>query len=238
LWSLWPKDLYPGFPAVFRDHDLTRRESDHADSTNDQNSEYNFRFYRDLNYTLLTSNAQFLDPPVPQTVNGVKDAYSHPFFDDFGDSSSAVTNFTDPPFAAEDYVIVANSICASTCSVFSSYLWQKHNFKSAVFGGTPFAPFSEFDGGVKGSEVTEFTTVLGELQLAGLQDDPDAPQPFPIAATMSLNYRNAIPYIHKEDGILEYVYEPDTKKYQFTPELFNNPQATWEFVASQFFPHL
>jgi hypothetical protein len=74
LWSLWPEDLFPGFLAVFRDHDLVRRESDAAAATNDQNSEYNFRFYRDPNYKLLTSNAQFLDPPVPQVVNGVNDA--------------------------------------------------------------------------------------------------------------------------------------------------------------------
>jgi hypothetical protein len=149
-----------------------------------------------------------------------------------------VTNFTTPPFQGEDYVIVSNSICASTCSVFSSYLFQKHNVRSAVFGGTPSSPIGQFDGGVKGSEVTDFTSVLGELQLAGLQNDPDAPQPFPISADLTMNFRNAIPFIDKQDGILEYVFEQDTKKYQFTPELFNNPQATWEFVAKQFFPHL
>lgn len=241
LWSLWPKDLYPGFPAVFRDLDLTRRESDQAASTNDQSSEYNFRFYRDLNYTLLTSNAQFLDPPVPQTINGVPDAYSHRFFDDFGDNSSAVTSFVDPPFAAEDYVIVANGICASTCSIFSSYLFQKHGIRSAVFGGTPSTPANpnpQMDGGVKGSEVTDFSTVLFELELAGLQNDPNAPQPFPIQTTLSLNYRNAIPYVHQEDGILEFVYESATKKFQFTPETVNKPELVWEFVAEQFFPNL
>ncbi|KAJ7591958.1 hypothetical protein C8J56DRAFT_1131343 [Mycena floridula] len=120
LWSLWPQDLYPGFPAVFRDLDLTRRKSDAAAATADQNSEYYFGFYRDVNYTLLTTNAQFLDPPVPQTVNGVADAYSQKFFDDFGNSSVDVTAFTAPPFAGEDYVFVANGICASTCSIFLS----------------------------------------------------------------------------------------------------------------------
>lgn len=217
---------------------LTRRESDVAASTNDQNSEYNFRFYRNLSYTLLTSNAQFLDPPVPQVVNGVQDAFSHQFFDDFGNSSAAVTNFTTPPFQGEDYIIVANSICASTCSVFSSYLFQKHQVRSAVFGGTPTATVSQFDGGVKGSEVTDFDTILGELQLANLQNDPAAPQPFPIQASLTYNYRNAIPYIDKQDQILDFVFEPGTKKYQFTPEMFNRPQLVWEFVAEQFFPDL
>ncbi|KAJ7571833.1 hypothetical protein C8J56DRAFT_1036666 [Mycena floridula] len=224
LWSLWPQDLYPGFPAVFRDLDLTR-------PTADQNSEYYFGFYRDLNYTLLTSNAQFLDPPVLQTVNGVADAYSQKFFDD-----ADVTAFTAPPFAGEDYVFVANGICASTCSIF--YLFQKHGVRSAVFGGTPSAKVAQFDGGVKGSEVTDFDTILFELELAGLQDDPAAPQPFPIAASLTYNYRNAIPYIDQQDGILEFVYEADTQKFQFTPEIFNRPQAVWEYTAERFFGNL
>ncbi|KAJ7777128.1 hypothetical protein B0H16DRAFT_1449266 [Mycena metata] len=235
LWSLWPQDLFPGFPAVFRDSDLIRRESDAAAASGLGESEYSYFFYRDLNYVLLENNTQFMDPPVPQIVNGVKDAFSKQFFDDFGDNSTTVTNFTTPPFAGSDYVFVANSICASTCSIFSSYLFQKHGVRSAVFGGTPTATTSQFDGGVKGSEVTDFDSILGELELAGLQDDPAAPQPFPVEISLTMNFRNAIPYIDKQDDILEYVFEPDTKKYQFTFDQFNKPQKIWEFVAEEFF---
>ncbi|KAJ6568435.1 hypothetical protein DFH09DRAFT_1155389 [Mycena vulgaris] len=235
LWSLWPEDLYPGFPAVFRESDLIRREAAVAAASGAGNSEYSYFFYRDLNYTLLQNNSQFMEPPVPQVVNGVKDAYSQQFLDDFGAGSSDVTNFTTPPFEGKDYVFIANSICASTCSVFSSYLFQKHGVRSAVFGGTPSSTVSQFDGGVKGSEITDFDSVLFELELAGLQDDPAAPQPFPVEASFSMNFRNAIPYIDKRDGILEYVFEQDTKKYQFTHEQFNKPQKIWEFVAEEFF---
>jgi hypothetical protein len=176
-----------------------------------------------------------MDPPVPQVVNGVNDVYSNPFLDDFGDSSAGVTPFTTPPFEGKDYVMVANSICGSTCSVFSSYLFQKHGVRSAVFGGTPSATTSQFDGGVKGSEVNTYESILEELQLAGLQYDPEAPQPLEIAADFTLNLRNAIPYIDKQDGILEYVWEQGTRKYQFTRETFNKPQEVWEFVAEEFF---
>ncbi|KAF8211047.1 hypothetical protein K438DRAFT_1959247 [Mycena galopus ATCC 62051] len=235
MWSLWPQDLYPGFPAVFRASDLIRRESDVAAASGLGESEYSYFFYRDLNYVLFQNNSQFMDPTVPEVVNGVRDAYSKTFFDDFGDSSAAVTNFTTPPFAGEDYVFVANSICASTCSIFSSYLFQKHGVRSAVFGGTPSSTISQFDGGVKGSEVTDFDEVIFELQLAGLDSDPAAPQPFPAAASFTMNFRNAFPYIDKQDGILEYVWEQDTKKYQFTHDQFNKPQLVWEFVAEEFF---
>ncbi|KAF7309369.1 hypothetical protein MIND_00307600 [Mycena indigotica] len=234
LWSLWPKDLYPGFPAVFRDSDLIRRQSAVAAQTENFNSEYLFEFYRDLEYNLLKNNSQFMDPPVPQVVNGVKDAYSKQFFDDFGEGSSSVTSFTEPPFSGQDFVIVSNGICASTCSIFSSYLYQKHGVRSAVFGGTPAAIISQFDGGIKGSEVTDYDSILFELETLGLQNDPAAPQPLPIQVSFSLNFRNAIPYIDKQNGILEYVYEPATKKYQFTVDQFNRPQKIWEFVADQF----
>ncbi|KAF7371141.1 hypothetical protein MSAN_00749500 [Mycena sanguinolenta] len=235
MWSLWPQDLYPGFPAVFRETDLIRRESDVAAQSGLGESEYSYFFYRDFNYVLLQNNSQFMATPVPQVVNGVPDAYSKQFLDDFGDNSSAVTNFTTPPFAGEDYVFVANSICASTCSIFSSYLFQKHGVRSAVFGGTPASLVSQFDGGVKGSEVTDFDEVIFELQLAGLDSDPAAPQPLPVSASFTMNFRNAIPYIDKQDGILEYVFEPDTKKYQFTHDQYFSPQKIWEFVAEEFF---
>ncbi|KAJ7143957.1 hypothetical protein C8R44DRAFT_846051 [Mycena epipterygia] len=235
LWSLFPTDLYPGFPAVFRDTDITRREAAAAAASQDQNSEYYYGFYRDLEYNLLTNSSQFMDPAVPQTVNGIKDAYSQPFFDDFG-AVADVTNFTAPAFnATMDFVIVANSICASTCSIFSSYLFQKHGVRSAVFGGTPSAKTSQFDGGVKGSEVTDFSSVLSELQLAGMDQEDASPKAFPVQASLSMNFRNAIPYVEKEDGILEYVWEQGTKKYQFTEGMFNKPQEVWEFVAGEFF---
>ncbi|KAF8129688.1 hypothetical protein K438DRAFT_1788957 [Mycena galopus ATCC 62051] len=190
--------------AIAMGHSGRRRESDVAAASGLGESEYSY-FYRDLsmrpNYVLFQNNSQFMNPTVPEGVNGVWDAYSKKIFDDFGDSSAAVMNFTTPPFADEDYVFVTNSICASTCSIFSSYLFQKHGVRSAVFGGTPSSTISQFDGGVKGSEVADFDEVIFELQLAGLDSDPAAPQPFPVAASFTMNFRNAFPYIDKQDGI-------------------------------------
>ncbi|KAJ7907684.1 hypothetical protein B0H13DRAFT_689659 [Mycena leptocephala] len=235
LWSLWPQDLFPGFPSVIRATDLPAREAATATATGNKNSNYWYAGYRDLEYNSFTNSSQFMDPPVPQTINGVADAFSHPFLDDFGPGAIAVTNFTVPPFAGYDYVIVSNSICASMCSLFSSYLFQKHDVRSAVFGGTPSAASGQFDGGVKGSEILFYTDILFDLEILGMLDDPAAPQELPIDATFSLNFRNAIPYIDTEDGILEFVWEQGTKKYQFTHEQFNKPQKVWEFVAEEFF---
>ncbi|KAJ6542292.1 hypothetical protein DFH09DRAFT_1089106 [Mycena vulgaris] len=56
-----------------------------------------------------------------------------------------------------------------------------------------------------------------------------------IAAELSMNFRNVISYVDKENGILEYVWEQRTRKYQFTKGMFNKPQELWEFVAEEFF---
>jgi len=117
--------------------------------------------------------------------------------------------------------------------------------RSAVFGGLPNAnrDNSQFDGGVKGSEVTSLTSILAELRNANLQDDPNAPQPLPIrAASFNLNFRNALTYTEKEEaggenGILEYVFEEATTHYQFTKQNVDKPQQVWEFVAGQFFQY-
>ncbi|KAF7317645.1 hypothetical protein MKEN_00852000 [Mycena kentingensis (nom. inval.)] len=241
LWSLWPTDLYPGFPSVFRvGNDLIRRESASAADRQDAESEYFYGNYMSTKYHPLTSSAQFMDPPVGQLVNGVPDNYSHPFMDFFGNTSAAVTKFKKPPFAPKDYVLVSNGICASTCSIFSSYLFQKHGVRSAVFGGTAAGARSssgvQFDAGVKGAEVTSLESILSELDNADLKHDGDAPRAFPVRASLSLNFRNAIPYVDaKKDGILEFVWEEATREYQFTKELYNNPQKLWEFVAEEFY---
>ncbi|KAJ7858085.1 hypothetical protein B0H14DRAFT_3864562 [Mycena olivaceomarginata] len=223
LWSLFPMDLYPGFPAVLRDHELTRQESVAAAASNDQNSEYFYGFLPRcqsafppsiLNYTLLTSNTQFADPPVPTTINGVADAYTQPFFDDFG-AASDVTN-------------------ATRARVRRARLRHRRELHLRLdVLRLLLLPLPEARRA--GSEVTDFSSVLGELQLAGLSDAEGAPQPFPINADLSLNFRNAIPCVDQEDGILEYVWEAGTKKYQLTKELFNKPQEIWEFVAEEFF---
>lgn len=212
MWSFWPKDLYPGFPAVLRELNIQYRESLIAANTSNYNSDYFYGNYRDLNYNLFTNNSQIFDPPQEQTVNGVADYYSQKFFDDFGANSSVVTNFTSPPFKAKDIVLVSNSICASTCSIFSSYLFQKHGVRSAVFGGLPNQTLADaqFDGGVKGSEILSLEGVLEDLDTVGLQNDPAAPQPLPVEASFSVNFRNAIPYIDKKEKILEFVFEEPT----------------------------
>jgi len=106
--------------------------------------------------------------------------------------------------------------------------------RSAVFGGLPNAKVSDsqIDGGVKGSEVTSYDSILYELGLANLQNDPQAPQPLPIRTTsFNVNFRNALPYIDQQDGILEYVWEQATTHYQFTKDNFNNPQACFRWCV-------
>ncbi|KAF7298350.1 hypothetical protein MKEN_01359600 [Mycena kentingensis (nom. inval.)] len=234
IWTLWPQDLFPAFRGAARVSDLIRRLSDVAAQTQNSDSSFFYGLYRDANYVLLQNNSQFMDPPVPQVINGIQDAFSHEIIDDFGDDSSRFTAFTAPPFAAENIAFVSNSICGSACSGVTSYFVQRHGVRSAVFGGTPDAVVSPVTGGVKDGVVADLEGILFELETAGLQDDPTAPRPLPIQATFTLHVRNAIPFNDTQFEILEYVYVPGTKKYQFTFDNYNRPQKVWEFVADEF----
>jgi len=137
LWSLFPNDTAAGYANQYRDGPLPQLLSelaaDPANGNIAQNSNYFYGWYRDLQTNqVLTNNSQFMSPPVSIEVNGVTDHFSNWVHDDFGDSSAGSTNFTVAPFAPEDIIVISNSICASTCSVFSSYLYEKHGVKTAV----------------------------------------------------------------------------------------------------------
>ncbi|KAJ6621496.1 hypothetical protein B0H10DRAFT_2188003 [Mycena sp. CBHHK59/15] len=199
IWSLWPQDLYPGFPSVFRDSDISRREAVL------------------VWWIPRSSNGIFL--PEQQPVYGSarsNDASSHPFFDDFG-TASDVTNFTTPPFEGKDYLSLPEA-WGPLCG-----LWWNTGFHDL-----------EFNGGVKGSEITFFGDILFQLEMLNMLDDPAAPRYLPINAQFSINYRNAIPYIDTQDGILEYVWEGATKKYQFTHAQLNNPQKSGSSLPKSF----
>ncbi|KAJ7803175.1 hypothetical protein B0H14DRAFT_3487694 [Mycena olivaceomarginata] len=186
LWSLWPQDLYPGFPA----------SSDVAAASGLLESEYSYFFYRDLNYEPFQNNSQFLDPPVPQIVNGVQDAYSKQFLRQLRRQ-----------LRRRDELLPRRqtTVCA---------------LRSLV--ERPSATVSQFDGGVKGSEITSYDEILFELELAGLDTDPRRAAAVPsLRGVHRGTSGNAIPYIDQKDGILD----------------FNKPQKIWEFVAEEFFGH-
>ena len=236
---MFPQDDAPGYANQFRDGPLPEAISllaaDPANQDTAVNSQYYYAWFRDIKTNqVLANDTQFMSPPVRKTVNGVPDRFSQWVYDDFGDSSAALTQFTTNPFGGKDIIIISNSICASTCSVVSNHLYEKYGVRTASFEGLPFSRSSQFDGGVKGTQVAAYEDLQFELSLwPQLSSRTDLPGPLPVKASASVNFRNGLSLKQPQYGILEFVdYEADNH-YQYTLDNWRNPQAAWEDVADR-----
>jgi len=50
---------------------------------------------------------------------------------------SRTTNVTRPPYAAEDIILLTDSLCASTCALFVEMMNHQAGVKTVVAGGRP-----------------------------------------------------------------------------------------------------
>ncbi|KAI0867318.1 hypothetical protein GGS24DRAFT_485997 [Hypoxylon argillaceum] len=74
-------------------------------------------------------------------------------------------NFTRPFGGAENVVLLYDGYCASTCSIFSQFMWHGAGVRSVAMGGRPRAGPMQGVGGVKGAQVYPFRQlgVLADL---------------------------------------------------------------------------
>jgi len=184
-----------------------------------------------LNGTLFPNDFNYIDPPIPVTVNGVKDATSLRFHDACP-HSVPIPNL--PPFDPAMVAIVTNGNCASTCALFSTLMWERHNTTIAVFGGRPGQSI-EFKG-MAGYQVLEWSDLDSEIKTAGLKNDPLAPPDLLVSANMRHNWRTAYSYLDG-DAPIAYFSEPPSVRFPYTADTYNDPQNLWTFAARKIFGH-
>ena len=90
------------------------------------------------------------------------DTYPFINFTGFGSRS----NFTKPPFAPENIIMITDGFCTSTCTLFAELMKMQGNVRSYVFGGRPQTGPMQALGGSKGAQVQEFTTIMAQLAIA------------------------------------------------------------------------
>ena len=90
------------------------------------------------------------------------------------------TNWTTPPFKAEDVIMITDGFCGSTCSIFAELMRTQAKIKSYTFGGRPdnTGPMQAV-GGVRGGSVATWVELATAVGLATnftttdpLPDDP------------------------------------------------------------------
>ncbi|KAH9048867.1 hypothetical protein EDB84DRAFT_1556539 [Lactarius hengduanensis] len=177
-----------------------------------------------LNGTEMPLDFDYNDPSVPFVVNGRNDPISQRFED--GCPAPNVEIPTTPPFDLNKVAIIGNGNCASTCSLFTTLMFERHRTKIAVFGGNPLQPV-QYKGMLPSTTLQEsrHSRSLAQIKTAGLKNDPLAPPDFQQQHASQLEKR----FLNEELPIA-YVSEQPQFRFPYTAETYNNPQKVWLFA--------
>ncbi|ORZ25844.1 hypothetical protein BCR42DRAFT_479887 [Absidia repens] len=142
------------------------------------------------------------------------------------------------PWKAEDLLILSDGRCGSTCAIVASRLRISHQVAAMGLGGIRGnrMQFASFPGG----ESERLSGFLMDLQQLDLQDDPDAPSPFPERADMGWTFREAYrptatgKEMGKETELLEYSVNNADCRMHFDDENSNDVKKLWSDVAQVF----
>ncbi|CAO3617639.1 unnamed protein product [Cunninghamella echinulata] len=136
---------------------------------------------------------------------------------------------------SEDIMILSDGRCGSTCAIVASRLRISHNVATLGLGGIAGnqMQFASFPGG----ESQRLSGFLLDLQVLGLQDDKDAPSPFPERADMGWTFREVYrpqavgENLGKETELLEYSVNNADCRLHFDDKNANNVRQIWSDAA-------
>ncbi|KAI0790457.1 hypothetical protein C8Q75DRAFT_117560 [Abortiporus biennis] len=222
---------YPGFQSTSRANPLAQKilQADIAQGLTDQITFYSPDNWAFLNDTEMPLNFDYNDPSVPFKINGVTDQNSIRFHDI---CPLSVQPPEEPPFDLKNVAIVGNANCASTCAMFSTLMFERHQTKVAIFGGKPGLQM-EYKG-MAGNQVLEWTDLDTEIKTAGVKDDPLAPPDLFVQVNMRHNWRTAWSFLD-ENVPIAYKSELPQLRFPYTSDTYNNPQNLWIFAESKLF---
>ncbi|KAE8149084.1 hypothetical protein BDV25DRAFT_156969 [Aspergillus avenaceus] len=156
----------------------------------------------------------------------------------------------DPPFAAEDIVMLSDGLCGSSCASFHEELKNIAGVKAVAIGGRPQEGAMQTIGGSKGGEVIPIETIpsmvklmMNATDLLG-SDVLDQPSLQDLVNTDILLTRaggssriQVQDQIRKgdESGIpLQYIYEDADCRIFYTTKTLMEPEAAWAATWSAY----
>ncbi|EFQ34011.1 uncharacterized protein GLRG_09155 [Colletotrichum graminicola M1.001] len=149
------------------------------------------------------------------------------------------------PFLPENIVILYDGVCASTCTIASEFLRHQGGVKSIAFGGLPVEGPIEAIGGVKGSEVLDWSDIYAYtsslLPYASTDEQKAAfdryiDLPLNRSITAAVNVRDQILRDNIADGIpAQYVREEADCRLYWTLPMISDVTAVWKAAANAAF---
>lgn len=152
------------------------------------------------------------------------------------------SNFTTPPFAPADLILLTDGICSSTCALFVEMMTIQAGVKAITLGGRPQNGPMQPVGGTKGSSVLDseyLTTFAGYLLSQFAADASEArawaavlPEPFPIRAyDASVNFLDNIRQGDQGVTPTQFTNETANCRLWYTPAMATDPMQLWSVVA-------
>ncbi|KAK7683463.1 hypothetical protein QCA50_013296 [Cerrena zonata] len=224
---------YPGFVTTNRANPLAQKivAADIKLGVSSEISFYAPASWAFLNDTVQSVDYNYNNPSLPFTVNGVEDPTSQRFHETC--SNDFVVDIPEqPPFDLSNVAIVGNGNCASTCALFSTLMFERHQTKIAIFGGKPGEKI-EFKG-MAGNQVLEWADLDSEIKTAEVKNDVLAPPDLLVSGNMRVNWRTAWSYLD-ENVPIAYLSGQPQFQFAYTRDTYNDPQNLWTFAASKLF---
>ncbi|KAI8180792.1 Peptidase S41 family protein ustP [Colletotrichum sp. SAR 10_75] len=149
------------------------------------------------------------------------------------------------PFEADNIIILYDGVCASTCTIASEFLRIHGGVKSIAMGGRPKEGGIEGVGGIKGSQVLDWSSIYGfstdllpyattDKQKAAFATYSDLPLNRSLAA--AVNVRDQILRDNVEDGIpAQFVKEIADCRLYWTLPMVNDVTEVWKAAANAAF---
>ncbi|KAJ3481415.1 hypothetical protein NLI96_g7672 [Meripilus lineatus] len=182
---------YPGFQTTSRANSLAQKILAAHIAQNHTNNAFSWYApdqWAFLNDTKMPFDFNYNNPSVPFPINGETDPQSIRFHDN-------CPRFFYEPIPKSPPFDLSNARCGSTCAMFSTLMFERHQTKIAIFGGKPGLQM-EYKG-MAGNQVLEWSDLNTEFKTTGLKDDPWAPPDLLVNANMRHNWRIAWSFLNE-----------------------------------------
>ncbi|KAF3912792.1 hypothetical protein ABW20_dc0110127 [Dactylellina cionopaga] len=159
----------------------------------------------------------------------------------YGDRASYRNN--EPPFAAENIILLTDGVCASTCGIFAEFLRNQQRVRTVVVGGRPNNEPSAAVGGTRGTQVIQHTAhMLNFVQIVEnnftprdnaeqQQWDQIFPKPFQInIAEAAVNWKDNIRRADPTQTPLQFYLEAADCRLFYTRDTLVASHQLWAQV--------
>lgn len=150
-----------------------------------------------------------------------------------GWAGSSTKKYENTKWKPSDVLILSDGRCGSTCAIVASRLRLSHKVPAMGLGGIRGnrMQFASFPGG----ESDRLSSFLMDLEILGMENDPQAPSPFPERADMGWTFREVYKptssFTGEETDLLEYSAINADCRMHFDDNNADDIKKLWADVA-------